>query len=103
MDKESKAALFRSLFRGREDVYAERWRLKNGGWGYRPAGRQNWDAILASRPEEQKKVGRQTRTLYPLTDEVLRLHLCGKKTIGIYPLLADETCWPLAADFDKTT
>jgi hypothetical protein len=25
-DKTAKAALFRSLFRGREDVYAERWR-----------------------------------------------------------------------------
>ncbi|MCF6284566.1 MAG: DEAD/DEAH box helicase [Candidatus Hydrogenedentes bacterium] len=25
----------------------------------------------------------------------------GKKTIGLYPLLKDETCWFLAADFDK--
>ena len=102
-DKESKVALFRSLFRGREDVYAERWRMKNGDWGYRPAGRTNWNAVLASRPEDYKRVDRQTRTLYPLTDEAVRQHLCGKKTIGIYPLLLDETCWLLAADFDKTT
>jgi superfamily II DNA or RNA helicase len=102
-DKESKVALFRSLFRGREDVYAERWRMKDGNWGYRPAGRKNWDAFLAGRPEDHKKVDRQTRILYPLTDEAVRLHLAGKKTIGIYSLLPDETCWLLAADFDKTT
>ena len=30
-------------------------------------------------------------------------HLLGKETIGIYPLLADETCWFLGVDFDKKT
>jgi hypothetical protein len=34
---------------------------------------------------------------------VIRQHLTGKKTIGIYPLLLDETCSLLAADFDKKT
>jgi hypothetical protein len=102
-DKDSKVALFRSLFRGREDVYAERWRMKDGNWGYRPAGQKDWEAILASRPEDRKKVDRQTRTLYPFTDEVVKLHLTGKKAIGIYPLLTDETCWLLATDFDKKT
>ena len=38
-----------------------------------------------------------------LTDEVIWLRLSGKKTVGIYPLLLDETCWLLAADFDKAT
>src|SRR5436309_1436783 len=32
-DKQAKITLFRSLFRGREDVYAERWRMKDGTWG----------------------------------------------------------------------
>src|SRR5450759_1838820 len=102
-DKTAKVVLFRSLFRGREDVYAERWRMKDGNWGYRPAGRKNWEAVLASELGDRKKVDRQTRILYPLTDEVIRLHLSGKKTVGIYPLLLDETCWLLAADFDKAT
>ena len=83
------------MFRGREDVYAERWRTKDGTWAYRPAGKKDWLAVLASRPEEHKKVDRQTRTLYAVTDEVIRQHLTGKKTIGIYPLLVDETCWLL--------
>jgi hypothetical protein len=102
-DNPAKIGLFRSLFRGREDVYAERWRTKDGTWAYRPAGKKNWLAVLASRPEEYKKVDRETRTLFALTDEVVRQHLTGKKTVGIYPLLLDETCWLLAADFDKKT
>jgi superfamily II DNA or RNA helicase len=102
-DNQAKVARFRSLFRGREDVYAEAWRTKDGTWAYRPACKKNWLAVLASRPEEHKKVDRQTRILYPLTDDVIRQHLTGRKTIGIYPLLVDETCWLLAADFDKKT
>src|SRR5580700_64646 len=102
-DNPAKIALFRSLFRGREDVYAERWRTKDGTWAYRPAGKKDWLAVLASRPEEHKKVDRRTRTLYAISDEVIRQHLTGKKTVGIYPLLVDETCWLLAADFDKKT
>ena len=102
-DNQAKISLFRALFRGREDVYAERWRTKDGTWAYRPAGKKDWLAVLSSRPEEQKKVDRQTRTLYAVTDDIIRQHLTGKKTIGIYPLLGDESCWLLAADFDKKT
>jgi hypothetical protein len=102
-DKDSKVALFRSLFRGRQDVYAERWRMKDGNWAYRPAGQKDWDAIPASSPQDRKTVDRQTRTLYAFTDAVVRLRLTGKKAIGIYPLLTDETCWLLAADFAKKT
>ena len=76
-DKDSKVVLFRSLFRGREDVYAERWRMKDGNWAYRPAGQKDWEAILASRPEDRKKVGRQTRTPYSFTVEVVKFHLTG--------------------------
>jgi hypothetical protein len=92
VDNAQKIALFRSLLQGREDIYAERWGTKDGTWAYRPASKKNWLAVLASRPEEYKKVDRKTRTLFGLTDEVIRQHLTGKKTIGIYPLLLDETC-----------
>ncbi len=98
---EKKIALFRSLFRGREDVYAIRWEGKNGRSGYSPAGAMDWRAIHAARPEDRKKVARKTRMLQPLTDGAIRNHLTGKQTIGIYPLLPDETCWFLAVDFDK--
>jgi hypothetical protein len=99
--QEEKVTLFRSLFRGRDDVYAIRWRTKDGSWAYRPDGERDWNAILLSDPANRKRVDRETRTLYPLSDAVIRDHLSGRKTIGIYPLLSDETCWLLASDFDK--
>jgi superfamily II DNA or RNA helicase len=96
-------ALFRSLFRGREDVYARRWEHPDGRSGYSPAALKDWKAINASKAEDRKKVERITRKLLPLTDTVIENHLLGKETIGIYPLLPDETCWFLAIDFDKKT
>lgn len=98
---ERKIALYRNLFRGREDVFAIRWEGKGGKSGYSPAGTMDWRAIHAAKPEDRKRVGRKTRILQPLTDEVIKNHLTGKQTIGIYPLLPDETCWFLAVDFDK--
>ena len=32
---------------------------------------------------------------------MVRDHLLGKQTIGVYPLLQDDTCWFVAVDFDK--
>ena len=96
-------ALFRSLFRGREDVYARRWEGPDGRSGYSPAAQKDWKAINRSRPEERKKVDQKTRKYFPLTDSVIENHLLGKETIGVYPLLVDETCWFLAVDFDKKT
>jgi superfamily II DNA or RNA helicase len=98
---EEKISLFRNLFRGREDVFAIRWEGKGGKSGYSPAGITDWRAIHVARPEERKKVARKTRILQPLTDDAIRNHLTGKQTVGIYPLLPDDTCWFLAVDFDK--
>jgi len=98
---EEKIAFFRNLFRGREDVFAIRWEGKNGKSGYSPASLMDWRAIHASRPEDRKKVARKTRMLQSLTDDAIRNHLTGKQTVGIYPLLPDDTCWFLAVDFDK--
>jgi superfamily II DNA or RNA helicase len=107
VDKEERArqriALFRSLFRGREDVYARRWESADGNSGYSPAAIKDWKAINKSRPEERKKVDQKTRKFLPVTDTVIENHLLGKETVGVYPLLPDETCWFLAADFDKKT
>jgi superfamily II DNA or RNA helicase len=96
-------ALFRTLFRGREDVYARRWENPDSRSGYSPAALKDWKTINASKPEDRKKVDRITRKFVPLTDTVVENHLLGKETVGIYPLLLDETCWFLAVDFDKKT
>lgn len=95
-------ALFRSLFRGREDVYALRWESKGARSGYSPACRREWDRVYCGKPQIKcAECGH--REFLPLTDQVIRDHLSGRRTVGIYPLLPDETCWFLAVDFDKAS
>jgi hypothetical protein len=86
----AKVALFRSLFAGRDDVYALRWennRTGKSGWG--PAVRGGW--ANARRPDRQ---------YLPLTDQVAESHLAGEVHAGLYPLLSGDTCRLLACDFD---
>jgi hypothetical protein len=84
-------ALFQSLFAGREDVYAQRWE-KDGRTGWYPQLER-----LAGQSWQEAKDARRYR---PLTDAVVRDHLSGKISIGLYPMLADDTCRLLACDFD---
>jgi hypothetical protein len=100
---EEKVKLFRELFRGREDVYAVRWESPDGRTGYSPKSERDWKAYYAAKQEDRQRVDKETRKLLPLTDDVIRAHLKGETTVGVYPLLLDETCWFLAADFDKKT
>ncbi len=96
---ELKVSLFRRLFRGRDDVYALRWEGRNGRTGYSPAGIREW-AQAAPAGRGQKRSFRHSK-LFPLTEDVIREHLLGRQTIGVYPLLQDDTCWFVAVDFDK--
>jgi superfamily II DNA or RNA helicase len=90
--------LFQSLFRARDDVYAQRWQKKDGTTNYSPAKDHNWDSHTKN--ERGKwQCGSDCRLL-PLSEKVLQEHLDGHRTVGIYPLLKDETCWLLALDFD---
>jgi superfamily II DNA or RNA helicase len=93
-----KIALFRTLFRGREDVYPVLWvNERTGRKGYAPARRLP-DGLRTHAPEEGRK---DLKDYLPVTDEVVAAHLSGEKTIGVYPLLRDDTCRFLACDFDK--
>jgi superfamily II DNA or RNA helicase len=96
---ELKVSLFRSLFRGRDDVYALRWEGRGGRTGYSPAGVREWEHA-PSVGRRQKKSFHHSK-LFPLTEEVIRDHLLGRLTIGVYALLQDDTCWFVAVDFDK--
>ncbi len=97
----SKVKLFRSLFRGREDVFARLWwSRKSQRIGYSPVCRHEWNPAYCDKP--RVKCGDCPNQEYiPVTDEIIQDHLEGRHTIGIYPLLPDETCRFLAADFDK--
>jgi len=103
----AKIALFRSLFRGREDVYPRRFESrKTGKSGYTPACAHEWVRRVCEKPRVKCTECAHRRFL-PMTDEVIRWHLSGQDdngqpfVAGIYPLLPDETCYFLAIDFDK--
>ncbi len=88
-----KVALIRSLFRGREDVYALRWEsARTGRSGYTPAVAGGWTGTRNG-----------PKTYLPLNDEAIERHLRGHDSIGIYPLLEDDCCWFLACDLDGKT
>jgi superfamily II DNA or RNA helicase len=96
-----KVALFRRLFRGRTDVFPVRWQGKSSGKsGYAPACANEWLPGVCEKPRI-KCADCGNRELIPLSDPVLFDHLAGKRTIGVYPLLTDETCNFLAIDFDE--
>jgi hypothetical protein len=97
---DDKIALFRRLFRGREDVYPLRWESTRGASGYSPACGNEWKPGACNKP--RIKCGEcSKRALLPVTDQVIYDHLAGKRTIGVYPLLTDDSCCFLAADFDE--
>jgi hypothetical protein len=94
---EAKIALFRTLFAGREDVYATRWvSAKTGRTGWSPA---------EDNPFEKNK-DETRRTFWPLTDQLIYQHLSrpepGRRELhlGIYPLLVGDTTRLLVCDFD---
>ncbi len=98
---DKKIAIFRRLFRGRTDVYPIRWESKTTGKsGYTPDCANEWIHGVCNKPRI-KCSDCSHRVLSPLSDTIIYEHLAGKQTIGVYPLLADDTCHFLAADFDE--
>ncbi|EER9115475.1 DEAD/DEAH box helicase family protein [Escherichia coli] len=96
-----KVALFRRLFRGRDDVWALRWESKTSGKsGYSPACANEWQLGICGKP--RIKCGDCAhRQLIPVSDLVIYHHLACTHTAGMYPLLEDDSCYFLAVDFDE--
>ncbi len=104
---EAKITLFRSLFRGRADVYPRRFESrKTGKAGYAPACSNEWVRGVCEKPRIKCAECAHRRFL-PVTETVIRWHLSGVDeagalfVAGVYPLRLDETCFFVAADFDK--
>ncbi len=98
-----KVRLFRSLFRGREDILPTRFEsARTGKTGYAPACRNKFVRGVCELPKV--KCGDcPNQAFIPVDDSAVVGHLTGRHVIGVYPLLEDETCWFLAVDFDKST
>jgi superfamily II DNA or RNA helicase len=86
-----------------------RWvNAKTGRSGYAPACANEWVKGICGKP--QVKCGEcPNQAFIPVSDEVIERHLRGEHrtqrlgtdfVAGVYPLLPDETCWFLVADFD---
>ncbi len=103
-----KIALFRRLFAGRQDVFALRWEnRKTGRSGYAPACSNEWVAGICGKPKI-KCSACPNQAFIAVSDATIRNHLRGQKqdgasvdyVMGVYPLLQDNRCWFLTADFD---
>lgn len=104
LSSDEKVALFRSVFHGREDVFARRWYSSSGKSGYQPVCANEWRSDLCDK-KQSKCSDCPNRKLVPLTDRNIFNHLVGsdpngRDVIGIFPLLEDNTCHLLCADFD---
>ena len=106
---EEKISLFHRLFSGRRDVFPTRWEnRKSGRTGYSPACSNEWQQGICAKPKI-KCSECPNQSFIPLTEAIIAKHLRGRDErgrefiAGIYPLLSDETCWFIAADFDKET
>ncbi len=104
---EARIALFRSLFRGRDDVYPRRFESRRTGKsGYAPACGNEWVPGVCEKPRI-KCAECPNRRFLAITEDVIWWHLSGRDAAGqpfvagVYPILLDETCFFLAADFDK--
>ena len=101
---QEKVDLFRSLFKGREDVFARRWYSKTSGKaGYQPVCQNEWTPMCDKRTF--KCADCPNRHFSPLTDNDIYRHLEGKDAdgrdvIGLYVLNEDNTCHLLCTDFD---
>jgi len=102
-----KVALFRRIFAGRPDVFPTRWENRKARRsGYSPACSNEWAKGICGKPKV--KCGECPHQAFiPLSADIIEKHLrggdihFGNFVAGVYPLLQDETCWFLAADFDK--
>jgi len=104
---EKKIALFRRLFRGRSDVFPIRWENRaTGRSGYAPACGNEWQPGICGKPKV-KCSACPNQAFLAVDEALIERHLRGTDVngapfvMGVYPMLADNTCSFLAADFDE--
>jgi superfamily II DNA or RNA helicase len=104
---EKKLALFRRLFRGRSNVYPIRWENRTTGRsGYAPACANEWRRGICEKPRV-KCSACPNQAFLPVDDVAIERHLRGTDpngapfVMGVYPMLAENACSFLAADFDE--
>ncbi len=92
--------LYNSFFRGREDVYAVRWE-KGDRSGYMPAYEVDWNDYNKHKASGGTFANYKKKSFLAFNNKALAEHLKGSVTLGIYPLLSDNTSFFIVADFDE--
>ena len=92
--------LFKSVFTGREDVFAVRWE-KGSKSGYMPAYFYDPYRYRVHKMNGGTFQNYADKEYLPFTEREIEKHLNGEQHIGVYPLLKDNTSWFIVADFDK--
>ncbi len=92
--------LFKSVFKGREDVFAVRWEKEKKS-GYMPAYFYDPYLYRAHKMKGGTFQNYTDKSYLKLTNEEIAKHLNGEHLVGIYPLLKDNTSYFIAADFDE--
>ncbi|MCE7651754.1 TOTE conflict system archaeo-eukaryotic primase domain-containing protein [Vibrio fluvialis] len=101
MSPQQKLSIYQSYFKGNTQCYAHRWQNQQGRSGYAIACENEWHQGLCGKPKI-KCLECPNQAFKPLDDAAMYAHLTGKEVVGLYPMLADNTCWLLAVDFDKS-
>ena len=103
---DQKIKLFKSLFIGREDVYAKRfYNVNSGRSGYVPACANEWVQGVCNK-KQYKCVDCPNKSFIAVNNRVIFNHLKGddeycRDVIGTYVMLPDESTRFLAIDFDE--
>lgn len=101
MSPQQKLSIYQSYFKGNTQCYAHRWQNQQGRSGYAIACENEWHQGVCGKPKV-KCLECPNQAFKPLGDDAMYAHLTGKEVVGLYPMLANNTCWLLAVDFDKS-
>lgn len=102
MSIQEKISIYAAYFKGRDDVYPYLSIDKTNPDKkyYIPACINEWKQGVCNKTMGKPCRSCQYRENKPLTMDVIKRHIYNNQTIGIYPMLDDETCYFLAFDFD---
>lgn len=101
----SKISIFKALFVGKSDVIAKQYKYKNEDKiGYTPYCRNDWKYGVCPKKKGRSNglcKGCKAKSFVSYSDAIIKKHLKGEITLGIYPMLDGDKASFLVIDFDK--
>lgn len=89
LSSSQKIDIYMQLFRGRQDIYANRWQNKQARSGYSVACHNEWQQGKCNKPKV-KCMECPHQSFKSLDQQAIYNHLSGKQVLGLYPLLQDD-------------